>query len=475
MQEYQRILNDYFASQENQATAGAMQSILAALPPALRQNGIQLNEFEWYDPSTNLVYYYEPKDGAPAWRKGTAGESKATLDAYGGGAGGGTRLVSDDERYWDIQYRQLENELLNMGLDRDAARQQALATLIANRNNLAGNLAETSLSAAKTAAEFAANPRDAVAELLYRNQVGGTTPFGDLTNDYFGQYGKTLAEKAASIFSPVQADINQARLYRDAIPLQEFLGQSGQPTAAPAVGAALPAVAPANGLQLLLDRLNSFSEQEKNDFRRYVTGGQPVAMAKGGSLDFEPLFKRDQEGFSPSSSEGGTNLNIHERALIVGESGQVYATLGEKRPDGTIRSENLQIKPLKSEVEKDKKLQEENKAVVESQKKTLASFQLGGTVNATPDDFMEQLRQYLGSLGGSGGGTGAFATPLPSPRLLAGAPYETLLDDPDALAYAQSGYSALGISPENLAATIRRFTPKSAQLVGQTMPRVNFA
>ena len=101
-------------------------------------------------------------------------------------------------------------------------------------------------------------------------------------------------------------------------------------------------------------------------------------------------------------------------------------------------------------------------------------MQQGGTVNATPDDFMEQLRQYLGSLGGSGGGTGSFDSPLPSPRLLAGAPYEALLNDPDALDYTRAGFSALGISPRSLQASIEKYLPKSAQLVGQTMPRVNF-
>src|SRR3990167_6579115 len=95
----------------------------------------------------------------------------------------------------------------------------------------------------------------------------------------------------------------------------------------------------------------------------------------------------------------------------------------------------------------------------------------GGTINATPDDYMEQLRQYLGSLGGSGGGTGAVSTPLPSPRLLAGAPWNELLQDPDAMGYTESGYSGIGISPRNLAATIKRFTPNAPI---NNIPRVSF-
>jgi len=224
-----------------------------------------------------------------------------------------------------------------------------------------------------------------------------------------------------------------------------------------------------------MDRLKGMTPQEQDAFRKWTSPeyrANPTPMAKGGQINFDGLFdSRAKPGYSPASSEGGTNLNLHERAVVVGESGHVYATLGEKRPDGTMRAEQLIIKPLKSEVEKDKKLEEGNKAVVETQKKTMASFATGGTVNATPDDFMEQLRQYLGSLGGSGGGSGATTTPLQSPRLLAGAPYNELLQDPDAMAYTQAGYSALGISPNNLAATIKRFTPNAPM---NNIPRVVF-
>jgi hypothetical protein len=140
-----------------------------------------------------------------------------------------------------------------------------------------------------------------------------------------------------------------------------------------------------------------------------------------------------------------------------------------------MRAESLQIKPLKSEVAKDKKLEEGNKAVVESQKKTLAAFDQGGSVTASPDDLMQQLSQYLNSLGGSGGGTGASGGSIPSLRLLAGSPWDSLEQDPAAMDYALAGYSAMGIDPRTVASTVAKFTPNSAQRVGQTAPRVNFA
>ena len=385
------------------------------------------------------------------------------------GGGGGYPPAHLDPRYWDLQYKQLEAEYMNMGLDRDAARQQALTTLIASRNNLAANVADTSAGVAKTAADYAANPRDAVAELMYRNAVGGGAPFGAVSAnpEAAGQFKSALQDKFQQMFGGVAGDIQQARVYRDAIPLPEFLGSSG--AAAPAaMPAAAPAAAPAapNALQALMDQLNSFNPQQQEDFRRWTDPeyrNRPVSAAHGAQLDFEGLYKsRSKPGYSPASSEGGTNLNIHERAIVLGESGQIYATLGERRPDGSMRAEQLQVKPLKSEVEKDKKLQEADKAVVETQKQTMASFQQGGgiTFGKSPDEFMEQLRQYLGGLGGPGGGTGAYKTPLPSLRLLAGAPANALAEDPVARDYTLAGYSALGIDPRTAQATIAKYTPQ---------------
>ena len=204
----------------------------------------------------------------------------------------------------------------------------------------------------------------------------------------------------------------------------------------------------------------------------------PITAAKGATvnaLDFDGMFEgRSREGASPSSSEGGTNLNIHERAVIVGESGRVYGTLGEKRTDGTVRAEQLIIKPLKSEVDKDKKLAEGNKAVVESQKKTLASFATGGSVAATPDDLFEQFSQMLTRFSQAGGVGGGTDDPFGGTRNVVGGLANEALINPMARRALESTYDAMGVRPDQLWADIAKFTPKSAQLVGQTAPRVNF-
>lgn len=457
-------------------------------------------------------------NGSPTLNEWTEGDSNAYLNNIkkiggdpsvdGDGSGSGTRLASDDPRYWANLDRQfaldvatLEAQLQNNGLDAESARRQALTTLITNRNNTAVDVGNLSNDVAKTAAEFAANPRDAVAELMYRNQTGGNA-FGDMTNDNFGEYGKALADKAASIFSPVQADLQQARVYRDSIPPVDFFGQETReqlglpPTPAQqlqgATGVAMqpvgagtppPAAVAGDPLNAMTDRLKAMSPEEQNAFQRYTTiasghGWQaPKPLANGGTLNFDDLYdNRNKAGDAPTSTEGGLNINLNERAIVVTESGKVLATLGERRPDGTVRAEQLQVKPLKSEVEKDKKLADADKAKVESQKKTLAAFADGGTITAgqSPDDFMAQLSQYLGGLGGSGGGTGGYKTPLPSLRLLAGEPANSLEDDPVALDYTLAGYSALGIDPRTVAAQIKKFTPASAQRVGQTNVRTSW-
>lgn len=418
------------------------------------------------------AYDLDPASETGFADNGTAGST--TGGTGGASAGSSTRLASDDPRYWDLQYQKLYQDGLNIGLDAETARRQALTSLIQSRNNLSSDVANTSASVAKTLAEFAANPRDAYAEAYYANQVGNTMPFADIANQHFGEYGKTLAEKADRIFQPVGADLAQARLYRDAIPMPDYLAPSPQVQGLLSSGAPAPAAAPeANGLQMLMDRLNGMSEADKSAFRKWTTGDVATA-AKGGTFDFEGAFAdRDKPGASPSSSEGGTNMNLHERAIIVGESGRVYATLGEKRPDGTIRSEQLQIKPLKSEVEKDKKLQEGNKAIVESQKKTLASFATGGDVAATPDDLYGEFQKMLQRLTGEHGGGGT-STPFGGTRHVAGSLANEALINPMVRSQLESTYSAMGISPEQLWADVERFSPKSAQRNGQLNPRVNF-
>ena len=352
-----------------------------------------------------------------------------------------------------------------MGFTDEAQRRQVLAQLIATRNNTAADTANISLKGAETLAEAMANPRDAEAELYLRNMIGGVTPFGDIANENFGEYGRTLGEKVGDIANMFGKDLEQLRTYRDAIPPTEFFGPETRqqlnlpPTAAQRLtgGGTAPiasptAAAPApNALQQLMAQLEKFRDPatasgvtpEGDAFRKWVTA------ANG--------------GVPPATAEDGVNMNIMEEAAVVGKSGRVYATLAE----GDI-PEQLIVKPLPSVKEAQKKAKEAHKSVQSMMPKPMAG---GGTINATPDDFMEQLRQYLGSLGGSGGGTGATTTPLQSPRLLAGAPWQSLMEDPDAMDYALSGYSALGISPRNIAATIKKFTPNAPM---NNIPRVSF-
>lgn len=423
----------------------------------------------YVDPSSQLLY-----------------NAKGTLlpqylqKALGGLGGAGTRLASDDPRYWQLQYDQLAQQYMNSGLDAESARKQALASLIANRNNTATDVAKTSSDVAKNLAEFAANPRDTYAEAIYRNQVGGSTPFGDTGNAAFGEYGKALAAKVGSIFQPVAADLNAARGYRDQQFPVDFTGTSPATQVAfdrAGVPAAAPPPAAPNELAGALQWLQAMGSSENptqagQDFRKWVT---PASAAKGGTFNFDTMFSdRAKPGASPSSSEGGTNLNIHERAVIMGESGHIYGTLGEKRPDGTVRAEQLQIKPLKSEVEKDKKLEEGNKAIVETQKKTLASFAGGGTATSSPslDEMTSQYSLLLQRLTGESGGGGT-STPFGGTRNLAGAPANALLADPYLKGVTEGVYSSPAgafINPEQLWADIAKFTPKSAKLWGQTMP-----
>jgi len=574
--------------------------------------------------------------GNDYWYKGSDGNAhKIVVDNVPKG-GSGSRMASDDPRYWEDKDRQYQLDLQNaadkradsasanqraadttaynyaslnaenqraadllaaryqeMGMTADNAKRAALASVVDSQNSLAGQTANTSANVAKQVADYAANPRDAYAEAYYANQVGGVTPFGELGNKAFGDYGRTLAEKAARIFQPVTADLNAARARRDANPLKQLdIGPSAvrpappvstTPAAPPDPWAAMRGYTPEQNQELIryaeamkpkassdqagsLQFLASMQDQQKAwDFRQYTTGGEwgkthprpvsaahggsfnfsdgaaldplqldafrkqmprrrspmqlpegvrfpwgdgapyhpesvqpqwakpslpattlpglgfsplgatpyrPLTFAQGGEMNFDTMFaERGKPGFSPSSSEGGTNLNIHERAVIVGESGQIYATLGEKRPDGSVRAEQLQIKPLKSEVKKDKQLEEGGKAIVESQKKTLASFATGGDVAATPDDlyseFSKMLQRFTGEYGG--GGT---STPFGGTRHVAGTLADEAMRNPQARNQLESTYSAMGISPEQLWADVARFTPTDAGRQG--IPRISW-
>ena len=384
----------------------------------------------YYIPGTNYVVSYTPANprdlsSRPSLDPLPISVGKALLgdlsvaDTSGGGGG---RMASDDPRYWQLQYDQLAAQYANMGLDAESARRQALTTLIANRNNTALGIADTSAGVAAQSAKFTAEPSDAYAELLYRNAVGGSTPFGSISSnpEAYEKYGSSLDKKFMELFGGAGADLAKAREYRDQIPMSDFLNPVKIP-----------------------------------------------GMARGGQINFDGMMEgRAKDGYSPASSEGGTNLNIHERAVVVGESGHVYGTLGEKRPDGSVRAEQIIIKPLKSEVEKDKKLAEANKAITETQSQTMKSFAGGGTVTSgipSPDDYLAELSKALSRLGGGGGGVGEFSSPLPDARLLAGKPWQMLQEDPNLLGLTQAGYKTKQggtLNPLELSALVQKFTPK---------------
>lgn len=416
----------------------ALTAIQGALPPNIAANGVQIDEFHWVDPGTLTVYELgRNADGTPKFSALSDADSKRYLGSIGvGGIGaGGTRLTSDDPRYWDLQYKQLQAQLMNMGLDAESARRQALASLIANRNAQSVDLASTSGNIAAQAAQLAGNPRDAPSELMFRNAVAsegqGGAPFGAaMSSPSFPKYQTALQDKFQELFGGVGGDLERARQFVSSPPPAEFFGPELRQDLN------LPAFPPIN-----------------------IPG-----LAEGGTVS-----TRTKPGYSPTSAEGGLNLNLFEPAMVVGmDSGHVYATVAEPRPDGSRRGEQLIVKPLPSEVEKDKKFKEQGKKATQS----FASMAQGGTVNVPdPSDFINELRKSLSGLGGPGGGAGAFGTPLPDLRLLAGEPMNRLLEDPDLLDYALAGYSSFGISPRSALATVKKFTPSSPI---NNAPRVSF-
>ena len=474
------------------------QAALTKIAKFVPSGWIQKDARHWLNPGDGTVYELQPTStGALSWNQYTAAQTKAYLNGLGDGSGGGSsdalgwaQLSQSERQHADqlaFQYQQL-------GMNANDARRQALATLIANRNNAAGNVAQTSADVAKTAAQFAANPRDAVAELMYRNQVGGSTPFGDMTNKNFGEYGKALADKAASIFQPVSQDLNTARQYRDQPFPSDFTQQIQVPGLPGAAGVTSPPASPPAGpssdvLTQLTDRLKAMSPEDQAAFRAWTTagagggdqvkafarggrmhvspgsiGGAPFGFANGGQIDFgnQARFGGDQ----PSSSEGGTNMNIHEPAVIMGiHSKRVYATIAEGG-----YPEQVKISPTTSG-KKAQQAQEKAAKAMDGMMQGAKPMANGGTATATPDDFMAQLSQQLNRLGGAGGGTGQGGTSLPSLRFLAGAPASALANDPVLNDYTMAGYSALGIDPRTVEATIKQYTPTSTQ---NNFPRISF-
>ena len=354
------------------------------------------------------------------------------------------------------------------------------------------------------AAESTANPRDAYAELYYGNHVGGATPFGATNNPAFAQYQQTLRDKGQNMFGSVDSDLQKLRDYRDSIPPVDFLGAAQRsqlnlaPTPAQSItgDGASPVTPPSpdsNPLAAMMDKLNGMSPQQQTDFRNYVTGGAAGAtpqayatggrinvrggntgnitgtggfgagFAAGGQIDFGNATRFG--GMQPSSSEGGTNMNIHEPAVLIGmHSGHHYATVAENG-----YPEQIKIIPTPA----GKKAAMEAEKVGKTAKDAMGkAFGTGGSVYVTPstDALNEQLSQFLNRLGGPGGGTGASG--MPDPRMLAGAPWSALQGDRRNMAFAQAGYSAQGIDPMKLEDTVKQFTPQG---ITNNIPRVSWA
>lgn len=155
-------------------------------------------------------------------------------------------------------------------------------------------------------------------------------------------------------------------------------------------------------------------------------------------------------------------MNVHEPSVVVGaHSGHIYATLAENAP------EQLIIKPLPSVVKAQREQEKQGKEQVKG-------FAQGGTINfgQDPSEFIKGLREQLGGLGGARGGVGGFTTQLPSPRLLAGSPWEQISNDPVLQDYLAAGYSSMGIDPRSVQAAVQQYTPRG---IINNSPRVSFA
>ena len=114
--------------------------------------------------------------------------------------------------------RTLAYNYYNSTNDANASRMQALASLIQSRTSGANELASTSGRIAAQAAEFAANPRDAYADILYQNAVGGPVPYGQTSGPNaaaFAEYGTALDAKFQQMFGGVAGDLSRVRDYLD--------------------------------------------------------------------------------------------------------------------------------------------------------------------------------------------------------------------------------------------------------------------
>src|SRR3990172_2367535 len=115
-----------------QSLDAILRRILGAMPSQLRAQGIQIDEFHWYDPATGSVWRLETGKDGPMFRELSEGDSKRLIGAVtgggaGSGGGGGTsqanldlawaRLNQDDRQFAE----QLAYQYMNAGLDANAA------------------------------------------------------------------------------------------------------------------------------------------------------------------------------------------------------------------------------------------------------------------------------------------------------------------------------------------------------------------
>lgn len=399
---------------------------------------IQLDARGWLDPQTGRVHTLDRKaDGTAYLRELTISDSAkyrasvgnaAPSTGGGGGGSGGGSAVTDDPRYWenqqqqnDIEWAQLDQnerqeaerlafQYQQAGMDAETARRNALAQLIQNRNDNSINLARTSADVAKTAAEFAARPADAYAEMNYRNATGTGPAFGSIGGPQFQQYGNALDEKFNDLFGGVAGDLSRAREYVNSIPPTEYFGaETRQQLGLPLLPQQeLAGFQPPNPLEGLVSKLQGMSAPDQEAFRRYTDpayrerqstiegayAADPVAAKKF----FEQITAMNG-GVRPAMAEDGINMNIHEPAAVVGMSGKIYATMAEKDP------EQLRVIPLPSV----KKARAEDEKRMKERQKSGASAQGGDAFHQARQQFLEQTQ---GAQRMSGGGTIRLTGPI---------------------------------------------------------------
>lgn len=156
------------------------------------------------------------------------------------------------------------------------ARAADLRALLTSRMSDAVSLANAYDTAAKNAADFAANPRDAYASILYRNAMfgkQGATPFGSTGNDAFNGYGSALQQDYQQMFQGAQDALSRAQAFVDAPPPAQYYPHGVYP----------------EDLQRLQDairtqRLQGVPEQQIQDnMSRWFTGAPQSASAPSGA------------------------------------------------------------------------------------------------------------------------------------------------------------------------------------------------